>query len=197
MFLYWTGTDSLMMVDLKMRKLRKRPYWWLYRFLIKLLDPFIQGHFCVSENVANNIRKFGTKKPITVKPKPILYQEPFPKQEHEGFNVLFYMIKGKKDDEFNHWLYGYDTLLRVKAKLSDFKNVHFIELHDDTSNMSKIYPIVDLYIRPNRHDGGSRMVRECELNNIPVFKTCSPYDIEMVTDEIVSLIKQLLLNIKK
>jgi len=167
MKLFWTGTDSLMLIDFSMRKITKRPYWLAFRGIVRLLDFFIEGHYCDSENVANNIRKFGTRKPIKILHDKVNYPKPYPKQKHEGFNVIYYNPKTRKDKEFTWWLYGIDIIETVKKSIP---YVNFIEL-DGSVEMSKIYPIANFLIRPNRHDGASRMRQECDINNIPYYWT--------------------------
>lgn len=167
MKLYWTGTDSLMLIDYSMRKWRKKPYWFVFRKLIKILDVFIQEHYCISENIAKNLKKFGTNKPIKIVDTYVYYPDKFEKTTHEGFNVIYYNPKVRTDHEFSRWLYGLDIIEEVKKRVPD---VNFIEL-DGTMDMAEIYPIADFMIRPNRHDGSSRIRLECEINNIPYYWT--------------------------
>ena len=47
-------------------------------------------------------------------------------------------------------------------------NITWIRV-DGKQDMAKIYPIVDFYLRPNRHDGNPYMIKECEANNIPYY----------------------------
>jgi len=49
-----------------------------------------------------------------------------------------------------------------------FTDINFIRL-DGGKDMSKIYPITDFMIRPNRHDGYPRIVDECEIQNISYY----------------------------
>jgi len=167
MKLFWTRTDSLMLIDYSMRKFKKKPYWFIFRILIKILDFFIEGHYCDSQNVADNIKKFGTKKPIKVFPDKINYTVKFEKIPHEGFNVIYYNPKSRTDKTFSDWLYGQDIILEIKKMLP---HINFIEL-DGTKDMTKIYPIADYLLRPNRNDGASRMRQECEIQNIPYYWT--------------------------
>lgn len=167
MKLFWTGTDSLMLIDYSMRKLRKRPYWFVFRILIRILDFFIEGHYCDSKNVADNVKKFGTCKNINVFHDKVNYPLKFKKISHKGFNVIYYNPILRTDKSFTNWLYGLDIIDKVKKRLPE---INFIEL-DGTANMSKVYPITDFMIRPNRHDGASRMRQECEINEIPYYWT--------------------------
>lgn len=167
MKLFWTGTDSLMLVDYSMRKLRKRPYWFVFRVLIKIMDYFIESHYCDSENVADNVRKFGTRRPVKILHDKINYLHRFEKQPHEGFNVIYYNPVNRADRGFKRWLYGIDIIKQVRRRMPE---INFIELDGDV-DMSKIYPITDFMIRPNRHDGASRMRQECDVNEIPYYWT--------------------------
>jgi hypothetical protein len=167
MKLYWTGTDSLMLVDYSMRRLSKKPYWFVFRLLVKVLEYFIQGHMCISDNIADNLRKFGVKKPIEITETKIRYTELMEKVKHDTFNVIYYRPKDTNDREFTDWLYGYDIINQVKHALP-FLN--FIEL-DGTADMVKVYPIADFLLRPNRHDGPSRMRLECEIQGILYYWT--------------------------
>ena len=165
----WQGTDSLMLVDYSMRRWVKRPYWWLFRRFVRFFEFFVQEHYCDSENVADNLKRFGLKKPITVKLDYLLYTKVYKKESHSTFNVLYYFPVGG-DKKFNKWLYGYDIFKEVKDVLIG-ENVQFI-LINGRSKMEYVFPYVDFYLRPNRHDGASRLRRECELQNIPYYWTC-------------------------
>jgi hypothetical protein len=130
------------------------------------MDYFIQEHYCDSENVAENVKKFGTKKNVTVVPDHLLHTEKMDKIEHDKFTILYYFPKAG-DKEFNKWLYGYDVFLEVRRELT---NVGFI-IVDGTNDMRCVYPFVDFYLRPNRHDGAARMRQECEVQDIPYYWT--------------------------
>jgi len=166
MKLFWTGTDSLMLVDYSMRRPIKRVYWWLFRRLIRIMDYFIEGHYCDAENVKDNVLTFGTSKWVTVMPDTLKYTEKFDKEAHDKFTVLYYFPKGG-DRQFNEWLYGYDIFLQVKER---FPELNYI-VADGSYCMRYVYPVVDFYLRPNRHDGASRMRQECEIQDIPYYWT--------------------------
>ena len=170
MKLFWTGTDSLMLVDYSMRTFRKKVYWWIFRRLIRTMDHFIEAHYCDAENIADNLRKFGTQKPIRVMPDILLHTEVYPKEAHNKFNVLYYFPGTTKDKEFTKWLYGWDIFLKVRKHFLPTTDVNFIII-DGRADMKSVFPVTDFYIRPNRHDGASRLIRECEIQNIPYFRT--------------------------
>lgn len=181
MKLFWTGTDSLMLIDYGMRKAIKRPYWFVFRILIRILDFFIEGHYCDSKNIADNVKDFGTKKPVIVFKDKVNYPFKMQKIDHDSFNVIYYFPKNRTDVSFTRWLYGIDIVEEVKKRLPD---INFIEL-DGSVDMNCIYPVTDFCLRPNRHDGSSRMIQECAVNEIPYYHTWSDYaDIDLIVKEI-------------
>ena len=150
-----------------MRKIQKRPYWYVFRKLVRLLDLFIEGHYCDAENVADNLRKYGTRRPIEILHDKVNHPVKYNKISHDGFNVIYYNPIKRPDKNFTRWLYGLDVIEEVKRQLP---YVNFIEL-DGSFDMSKIFPITDFMIRPNRHDGASRLRQECDINDIPYYWT--------------------------
>lgn len=185
MKILWPGTDSLMLIDYSMRSRKKRVYWWIFRRVIRLLEFFADSHLCNAQNVADNLNQFGVRKPIEFIETPLKYTEKFDKIPHNTFNVLYYFPKGG-DQKFLKWLYGYDIYEQLREELP---KVNFIVV-DGSSDMRDVYPIIDLYIRPNRHDGNSRMVRECEIQNIPYCWSNSNPDINDFRDSILTNTKR-------
>ncbi len=189
MKLFWTGTDSLMLIDYSMRRFRKRPYWFLFRILVKGIDPFIECHYCDSEQVANNVKKFGTKKPVKVFHDKLKYNNKYPKKAHDKFNIIYYNptanVNSIKDVGFTRWLYGLDIIEEIKEKMS--ADIEFIEL-DGTKDLKDVYPITDMLLRPNRHDGASRMRQECDIQNIPYYWTTKETD--FVVDDVINYINK-------
>ena len=183
MKLFWTGTDSLMLVDYSMRTFRKKVYWWLFRRLVGVMDYFIEGHYCDSELVAEHVKEFGTKKPIVVMADALLHTEKYPKEPHDRFTVLYYRPNGK-DKKFTAWLYGLDIIdsLIRDERLSE---VHFLEVNGQ-SNMRYVFPYTDFYVRPNRHDGASRLRQECEIQDIPYYWTQTNPNTEDAYNAIIS-----------
>lgn len=166
----WTGTDSLFLVRFpKQLKKTKIFYVLALRLFARITDFFAQEHYSCGELVENNLRKFGMKKKIAQFEDILWYPDKIEKKPHEGINVLYYYPK--KDTKFNRWLYGKDVFEKIRFYVDRYcENVNFIVV-DGTANMKEIYPIVDILIRPNRHDGHPRMVDECSLNGIKVFST--------------------------
>jgi hypothetical protein len=58
--------------------------------------------------------------------------------------------------------------------------------------MSKVFPILDGYLRPSRHEGWPRLVEESLLNEIPVlYKETFDYDKESFLVDVEKLICDL------
>jgi len=171
----WTGTDSLMLVDYSMRTFKKKVYWWFFRRFVRIGELFIQEHYCDSELIAQHVREFGTKKPVIVVEDVILHTEKYKKEPHELFTVLYYRPVWK-DPKFTSWLYGLDIIDAI-IKDKRMEDVKFLSVSGN-SNMKYVYPYTDFYLRPNRHDGASRMRRECEIQEIPYYWTQSNPNIE-------------------
>lgn len=182
MKIIWQGTDSLFLVKFpKQLKWTKIFYVMALRVFAKLTDIFAQEHYACGELVDNNIHKFGMRKKVIRFKDLLLYPAKIQKKQHEGFNVLYYFPK--KDTCFNRWLYGYDIYLGLLIELI-VPNIHFIVV-DGTKDMNAIYPLVDVLIRPNRHDGHPRMIDECILNGIPYIYTKQNPTLEYFKNQIL------------
>ena len=88
---FWTGSDVLMLLNKRKRKLLKRPYWIVFRWIIKLLDAtMIEGHITNSELLKRELKEFGFKKNIEILLTPLLHTEKYEKIKHLTFNILYY-----------------------------------------------------------------------------------------------------------
>ena len=163
MKILWTGTDSLMLLDYSKRPLSIKIWFWFFRRAIRILERFVSHHLVNSSLVEKNLLTFKVKKPIEYIETPLKYTKKLPKIPHEGINILYYMPKGF-DVKFKKWLYGYDIFLNLQDKI----DANWIVV-DGSQDLAEIYPIVDFYLRPNRHDGNSRLIRECDIQNIPYY----------------------------
>jgi hypothetical protein len=183
MKIIWTGTDALMLIDISKRKFIKKPYWIMFRILAKMIDFVCQEHLAYTEIQIDQLVKFGMKKPFRIIPnepaKVIYFKEP-----HPGFNVLYYFPKNTMELKFRKWLYGYDIFEQMKA---NHPGLNYIVVNG-SQDMSKIYPIIDYCIRPNRNDGNSRMIQECEMSEIPYYYTRKNPSIDEIDKDI--MIKQ-------
>ena len=102
------------------------------------------------------------------------------------FNILYYFPIGG-DMEFHKWLYGWDVAETVQNRLID-RNVRFMIVNGN-NDMKYVYPYVDFYLRPNRHDGPSRMRMECDINDIPYYWTQKDPSVEDAIKEIEKYLK--------
>lgn len=161
------GTDALTLVSNPPGTLIWHLKLILYRIKWKILMRFFDEHWVVEKHLGEYLKKYGVKE-YKVKHDYPKYGR-IEKIEHEGFNILYYCPKKPYNlggYKYLHWLYGYDIFTQLKCLV----NANFIEV-DGTLDLNIIYPIVDLYIRPTRHDGYPRMIDECEINEIPVIKS--------------------------
>ena len=167
MKLLWTGSDVLfakIWKALKHSKKTKIIYMLGVWVFAKIADKFVECHYVVSKRLIPELVSLKLKKPIGVLIDPPKYIVKYNKKKHDDFNVLYYRGLGG-NMPFKNWVYGYDIFKELKEKLP---KINFIEVNGE-ENMSKIYPITDFYIRPNRHDGEPRMIMECEINDIPYY----------------------------
>ena len=174
----WTGTDSLLLVKFpKEFGWTKIFYIIALRILARLTDLFGEEHFACGDLVEKNLRRFGMRRSIVQFIHPVKYGK-LRKKEHKGFNVLYFCPKNSKR---NNWIYGYDIFLTLKEAL---RSVNFIRV-DGGYDLKEIYPLTDLYVRPNRHDGHPRMIEECILNEIPYIWTKENPNVEYFVNEIL------------
>ncbi len=166
--MFFTGTDSLMLIDVSRRKFKKKIYWLAFRLLIKIADYFVDEYYCDDENIADNLRQFGISKRISLFRDKLLHTDKYPKKKHTGFNIIYYLPKSIMEKSFNEWLYGYDIYLTIVQYYEDNPKINFHLLRGD-SDMKNTYPVTDFYLRPNRHDGASRIRQECEIQGIPYY----------------------------
>lgn len=131
-------------------------------------------HFAYSESytcpIVIALQEFGIPpEKVHLYPGPVKYSK-IERKKHDGFNILFYWNPGDgKNLKFKRWKYGVDIFEKIKAVYDWYRpDVKFIVV-DGSQDLTDILPIVDIYIRPSRHDGAARLVRECEENGIPVF----------------------------
>jgi hypothetical protein len=161
MDLLFTGTDTLFLNQYPPGVFFKIKVF-VFRLLVRVLDWwFIERNLVVAENLRAELH---LRKPVFVCRLPF---EPvvYGKEKHNRYNILYYLPKTKHMD-FNRWLYGMDVIDSLKRHFSC--RINWIEVNG-TQNMPEIYPIVDLYLRPTRHDGDPVMVKECQANGIPYF----------------------------
>jgi len=170
MDLLWVGTDVLFMNKFpKGMRLRFKVATLVFRVCVKILDKFyIQRNWVVADHLIDELKLKRPKMKIEI-PRmhpDKYYKKKYPKKKHEGFNILYYHPKNKNNPEFIRWLYGIDIIDELKIHYRN--KVNWIRA-DSSLEMDKTYPIVDFYVRPNRHDGMPFMIQECDINGIPYY----------------------------
>jgi hypothetical protein len=165
----WTGSDVLFATRFcggKKFPTSKRKYLYYLGMMIyaKISDLFVECHYVVSEHLKDELKPLRLKKEIKLLVDPPIVFDDIKKVKHDGFNILYYRGLGG-NQKFKDWVYGYDIYKRMRYV---FPEVTFVEVNGD-DDLSKIYPLVDFYLRPNRHDGNPRMIMECEQLGIPYY----------------------------
>ena len=157
---FWTGTDVLLYY--KRPKLYKKWWYvWAFRLFVKLTDVFCEEHFVVSEHLIPELK--GLKKNIKVLVHPVMNPDKVDRIPHEGINILYLYKPGK----FWEWIYGTDI---IEQLIDEYPQYNFIRLMSGGKlDVKGIYSVTDLLLRPNRHDGGARMVDECKISGIPYY----------------------------
>lgn len=179
----WQGTDSLLLVsNPKQLTLKDRYYSIKLRVFARLSDKFAVEHYCCGELVKDNLSKFKMKKPLILFKTPIDKDLKVEKKKHKEFNLLYYFPK--KRTKLREWIYGWDIFKEIRKQ---FPDINYI-IVDGSKDMKEVYPYIDLLIRCNRHDGESRMVEECKMNNIPYIYTKENPSINYFVEEIKKIL---------
>ena len=184
MKILWTGSDVMYM-------LRYPPFTsigfklkiFVMRIMVKLMSPFIQEHYAVSENLKDELYLFGIKN-VKVDQTILLHRNIYDKVKHNGINVYYYLPCGKNNTKFIEWLYGYDIIQYAMIKFPEY---NWIRL-DGSADMSEVFPIMDFYVRPNRHDGRARLRLECEINKIPYYWSQENPDLEKLCETLTQAV---------
>ncbi len=174
----FTGSDILYLREYHPLLKRRWLYIFFFRLYVRMTDLICESHYCVSQRLADELKAFGVKKRVEVLEWPVKHSTPIIKITHKEINILYRKFTNVRNQKFYDWLCSYDIFLRVKKQFPEY---NFIEL-DDTMDLSKIFPLVDIYIRFNRWDGGDppRLVRECQNNNIKVYYTVGEPDFDKI-----------------
>lgn len=191
MKLIWTGSDVLFATRFcggKKFPTKKSKYLYFFALMIyaKISDFFIECHYVVSEHLIHELRHLKLKKDIKILIDPPLTFDKFTKKKHEGINILYY--RGIRANRiFGDWVYGYDIINQIEIRIKILGlNAKIIEVNGN-DDMSKIYPIIDFMVRPNRHDGCPRMVMECKSLNIPYYWSKESPDINEIIKQISAI----------
>lgn len=181
---WWQGTDSLKLIMFppgafiwKIRIVLHRIFWKLFYRLFE--------HWVVHPTLREELVRFGIpREKIKIKVNIPKYYK-ISKREHTGFYVLYYRPLSKRNQKYKDWVYGYDIYKEV-ANLY-MPDVYFIEVNGGI-DMRLIYPWIDLYIRPNRHDGMPLMILECIQYKIPYYWS---KDFKPSVGEIINAIEKM------
>lgn len=186
--LLFTGSDVLYSTRLIggakfPTKWTKYLYFLGMTIFAKIADLFVECHYVVSDHLIRELQILKLKKKIKVLVDPPADIEDIERKPHRGINILYYCGKGA-NQKFKNWVYGKDLVEQFWLRnckeieycylkneieyISQIDGIRIIEVNG-SADMKKIYPFVDFYIRPNRHDGAPRMIMECQKLNIPYY----------------------------
>jgi hypothetical protein len=173
MILTFTGSDVQLLNEFpKQLSPKSFPYVMGLRYAARLAAKYSEEVWVVHSHLIPELVKFGIKESkISVHEPPIKHFTKYLKLKHEGFNILYYWHKGEEEN-WCKWIYGYEIFLKVKEYFRLVEDINFIEANSSSQlDLKEIYPITDLYLRPNNHDGCPRMVLECRIQSIPYYWT--------------------------
>ena len=166
---HWLGSDALKLVKYPPGKWTWKIRIFMERVLWKLFEFLIDEHRIVHPRLSKYLIDFGIpEKKITVKPMlPLCYYcvNSCSKIKHDGINIAYYYPGDRGNRKFKRHTYGLDIIEQI---ISMFPQVNWIHL-DGKKNICVVYPILDAYIRPSRHDGLPRIILECLALDIPYY----------------------------
>jgi hypothetical protein len=181
---HWYGTDALKLSIIPPGKFTWRFRIYAERIFWKLLDPFISQHWVVHPNMIRHLEKIGIdKNKISVKlvSTKCTYCRCCKKIKHPEFNIAYYYPGDRGNPKFKRWVYGMDI---VEELLKRLPSLNWIYLNG-TQDMCDIFPILDMYIRPSRHDGMARLIVECEMTKTPYYWNPEfKHDIDSIEEKI-------------
>lgn len=153
---WWMGTDVWTMWCVPVGKNPVKVT--IHRIKSHLFNYLVSENWFVSENLMNEIENLTNLK--VVKPQVVIHPCNFIEKKKNFLVIGYYMPKMTK---FNVWTYGLDVIQIIeKAR----KNDVFLR-YDGKTPVQDFLSLIDLYIRPSRHDGTPRLNLLCELNSIP------------------------------
>jgi len=179
---YYTGSDARWLIHTFPTDIRKIPYILFVRLRAYLMKPFVSEYWVDHNYLRYFIFHFNPKAKMRVVPDTLLHIEKYPKRKHLTKNVMYYYPANEYNKTYCRWCYGKDIIDTLKSEFTDFNWIRV----DGKLDMKKVFPVIDFYIRPNRHDGASRLVQECEIQGIPYYHSHHDPDI----DEIRTMLKE-------
>ena len=162
---YYVGSQARWLVKTFPTDIKKIPYITFVKIRAWLLRPLIQEYWVDGEYLVGFIKEFKRGAKTRVVTDKVKYTKSIEKVKHDRFTVMYYYPKKRYNKKYVYWVYGQDIIQKLIDTYPDFNWVCV----DGSADMGKIVPFVDVYIRPNRHDGSPRLIMECETWGIPYY----------------------------
>lgn len=147
----WVGTDVL----------KLKLCWW-YRWQAVICNWFIDEHCFVSEKLKQEF--------LEIFPSEKVRTEMWDAEAEDyvrRFNVLFYVPQTKRYGVNMDWVYGWDIIRELFKKYPEW-NWIWADGKIPKNALLEVYHRADVLLRPTRHDGEPRMVREAKKIGVPV-----------------------------
>ncbi len=157
---WWVGSDVLLLHEFPPG--RGKLSVFRHRLLYHLTKLFVTENWITAERLRDEFEACGGKKAFVRYHIEGMLMKKVVKIKHEGVNVAWYVTNSSKSAR---WKYGVDL---VEELMLRFYDVNWIKL-DGTLDMREVFPYLDAYIRPSRHDGRPRLVIECQTQGIPYY----------------------------
>ena len=168
-YVKWVGTDALKLIKYPPGKFNWKIRIFFERIFWRVFEPLVDEHFVVHPSLAKHLINFGiSEKKISIKMDLGLCQycmKPCEKLEHDGIYIAYYYPGDRGNRKFKRWVYGMDIIDQI---IMMYPQIHWVHL-DGKQNICNIYPVIDGYIRPSRHDGLPRIILECLALDIPYY----------------------------
>lgn len=163
---YYSGSDARWLTCLQPTDIRKIPYILATRVRAWILKWFVDEYLIPDKYLSVFIKQIDKKAKFRIEPSVLKYNTKVPKKHHKGFNILYYYPKNEYNKKYCQWCYGIDVIAKLKEHYGS--KVNWVRV-DGTYDLNTIFPIIDFYVRPNRHDGDGRLGRECKIQDIPTY----------------------------
>lgn len=157
---WWLGTDAFTLYMFPPGKSYLKVL--LHRIKVILVNKYFEENWFVSQRLINELPDYYKSILNCVSVK--VHEAEYIKRIKKPFVVGYYM---PELTEFNSWVYGVDIIaaLYVFFKYSEL-DIVFLR-YDGKADMSAFLSLIDVYIRPSRHDGMPRLILLCEMHDIP------------------------------
>lgn len=159
---WWMGTDVLTLTMYPPGKSKIKVF--LHRIKTMFVNKCFEENWFVSQRLINELPLCAKENfhNISVRVHEPEYSKV--KVIEKPFVVGYYM---PEMTEFNSWVYGADTIAAL-YKYFQYSNLDVIFLrYDGKGDISSFLSLIDIYIRPSRHDGMPRLILLCEHYDIP------------------------------